>query len=199
MRIIGLTGGIGTGKSTVARFLAGLGAKVIDVDRVGHRALRPGSKVSKSLIASFGREILNQSGEVDRAKLGKLVFKNHEVRKRLNAIIHPEMQEMVRKTLDKYRQQGIRDVVLDVPLLLDAGWDKLVDEVWVTAAPEEVVLRRTRKRSGLSATEIKSRIRTQMPQKEKIRRADAVIDTDSPPEELKARVTELWKQRHRSS
>ncbi|MFC1963855.1 dephospho-CoA kinase [Chloroflexota bacterium] len=198
MKIIGVTGGIGTGKSTLARFLASLGARVIDVDKIGHRVLRSDRGVKEQLVATFGRQILHQ-GEIDRSRLAKVVFADPEARKHLNAIIHPAMSEIAKNRVEKYQRDGAAVVVLDAPLLLEAGWDKFVDEVWVTVAPPETVLRRAGKRSGLSTGEIKARIRSQLPAEEQVKRATVVIDTDCTLRELRERVVSLWQQRHGSS
>ena len=194
MKIVGLTGGIGSGKSTVAQFLTELGAAVIDADKVGHEAIQPGTPVFQKIVAAFGQQIIGASGEIDRARLGEIVFKNPQARERLNEIIHPAMYDMVMARLDDYRQQGVKVVVLDAPLLLDAGWASLVDEVWVTIATENTILERLSERSDLSAEEIKARIRSQLPSEERIKHADVAIDTDCTLDELKAKVKELWQK-----
>ncbi|MFH1651980.1 MAG: dephospho-CoA kinase [Chloroflexota bacterium] len=195
MRIIGLTGGIGTGKSTVARFLEEMGARVIDADRVGHEALKSGGEVFRQVVAAFGEGILGEDGEIDRARLGKIVFARAADRRKLNAIIHPAMQEMVAAQLKTLRNQGVEAVVLDAPLLLDEGWQSLVDEVWVTTAPENTVIARTQARTRLPPEEIRARIRSQMPAAEKVKRADAVIENSGTVEELRKRVREVWEGR----
>ena len=194
MKIIGLTGGIGSGKSTVAQFLAELGAAVIDVDKVGHEALQPGTPVFQKIVAAFGQQISGANGEIDRARLGKMVFSNPQARKRLNGIIHPAMYDMVISRLDDYQKQGVKVVVLDAPLLLDAGWAPLVDEVWVTIATENTILERLKERSSLSIEEIRARIRSQLPSEERIKHADVAIDTACTRGELKAKVKELWQK-----
>ena len=193
MKIIGLTGGIGSGKSTVAQFLAELGAVVTDVDRVGHEVLKRDSEVRQQIVNAFGKQVVGSDGEIDREKLGEIVFGNPEVRAKLNQIIHPPMYDMVKAQLEEYRRQGVGVVVLDAPLLIEAGWTSLVDEVWVTTAPEATVLKRLRERMGLSEQESMARINSQSPSEERVKRADIVIDTDCELDELKAKVTELWQ------
>jgi len=193
LRIIGLTGGIGTGKSTVARFLAGLGARVIDVDRVGHRVLARNHRVRQRLVETFGEDILH-GNMIDRSRLGRLVFADKRARKRLNGIIHPVMFEAVKRRVEKYRREGAEVVVLDAPLLLEAGWDRFVDEVWVTVASPETVNQRAKKRSGLSGAEVRARVRAQIPREEQAERGHVVIDTDCPLEELKEKVESLWRR-----
>ena len=192
MKVIGLTGGIGSGKSTVSQFLAELGAIIVDADKVGHEALKPGSEVWQQVVNEFGESIVVSSGAIDRAKLGELVFGNSEARARLNRIMHPPMYNTVKARLEEYRRKGVKVVVLEAPLLVEAGWTSLVNEVWVTVAPEATVLRRLRERSGLSEQESRARIHSQLPTEERMRRADVVIDTDCSLDELKARVNELW-------
>jgi len=192
MKVIGLTGGIGSGKSTVSQFLAELGAAILDADKVGHEAFEPDSEVWREVVATFGRQILTPGGDIDRTKLGNIVFGNHEARERLNLIMHPRMYDMVKARIEEYQRQGVDVVVLEAPLLLEAGWTLLVDEVWVTTASEATVLGRLGERSGLSKEESMVRIRSQLPSGEQVRRADVVIYTDCSLSELKARVEELW-------
>jgi len=192
MKVIGLTGGIGSGKSTVSQFLAELGAVILDADRVGHEALKPDTEVWRKVVAAFGRQILTPGGDIDRAKLGEIVFGNPESLSRLNQIMHPPMYDMVKAQLEGYRRQGVDVVVLEAPLLIEAGWTSLVDEVWVTVASEATVLRRLKERIGLSESESLARIRSQLSSAERVKHADVVIDTDCSLDELKARVGELW-------
>jgi dephospho-CoA kinase len=191
MKVIGLTGGIGSGKSTVSGFLAELGAVIIDVDRVGHEALKT-DEARKRLAVEFGKGILTASGEIDRTKLGKLVFNHRESLERLNQILHPIIFNMVDARLEEYRRQGADEVVLEAPLMLEVGRSSQVQEVWVTVAPEATVLRRIRERTGLSEPEALARIRAQLPSEERIKHADVVIDTDCSLDELKNRVLALW-------
>ena len=192
MKVIGLTGGIGSGKSTVSQFLAELGAIIVDADKVGHEALKPGSEVWQQVVNEFGESIVVSSGAIDRAKLGELVFGNSEARERLNRIMHPSMYNMVKAQLEEYRRKGVKVVVLEAPLLLESGWTSLVNEVWVTVAPEATVLKRLRERSGLSEQEARARIHSQLPTEERMRHADVIIDTDGSLDELKEKVLGLW-------
>jgi dephospho-CoA kinase len=194
MKIIGLTGGIGSGKSTVSEFLSELGAVIINVDKLGHEAFKLGTEGWREVIMAFGTEILKPCGEVDRVKLGQLVFSNTESLERLNQIMHPRIKEMVKIRIEACRQRGEVVVVIEAPLLLEANWAELVNEIWVTVAPESVVLRRIEQRSRLSEDQASARIRSQMPSDEKLRYADVVIDTDCELDGLKARVSELWQR-----
>ncbi len=194
MKVIGLTGGIGSGKSTVSGFLAELGAVILDADRVGHEALRTSDEVRRELLATFDWQIINPGGEIDRKKLGEIVFNDPESLSRLNQIMHPRIYDMVKAQLEEYRGQGVAVVVLEAPLLIEADWTSLVDEVWVTVAAESTVLRRLTEQCGLSERECLARIRCQLPSEERVKHADVVIDTDCALDELKARVKELWQR-----
>ncbi len=193
MKVIGLTGGIGSGKSTVSEFLAELGAVIIDADKVGHEAFKPDTELWREVVAAFGRQILNSSGEIDRKKLGEIVFGNVESLAQLNQIMHPRMYALVKAQIEEYRQQGVEVVVVEAPLLIEAGWTSLVNEVWVTVAPESTVLRRVRERTGLSEPETLARIHSQLSSEERVKQADVVIDTDCDLDELRARIQKLWQ------
>ena len=194
MKVIGLTGGIGSGKSTVSQLLAELGAAILNADEIGHEAFKPDTEIWRQVVAAFGRQILVPDGNIDRKKLGEIVFSNPESLSRLNQIMHPQMYDMVKARLEEYRQQGTRVVVLEAPLLLEAGWTLLVDEVWVTTAPEATVLKRLEERSGMSQAESLTRIRSQLSSAERIRHADVVINTNCDLDELKSTVKELWQR-----
>jgi len=194
MKVIGLTGGIGSGKSTVSQFLAELGAVILNADEVGHEAFKPDTEIWRQVVAAFGRQTLTPNGNIDRKKLGNIVFGNPESLSRLNQIMHPRMYDMVKVQLEEYQRQGTRVVVLEAPLLLEAGWASLVDEVWVTTAPEATVLKRLEERTRLSQAESLIRIRSQLSSEERVRHADVVINTDCARDELKSRVKELWQR-----
>ena len=192
MKVIGLTGGIGSGKSTASQFLAELGAVILDADKVGHEALKPDTEVWREVVATFGKQIITPSGEIDRARLGEMVFGNPESLLWLNQLMHPRMYDMVKAQLEEYRRQGVEVVVLEAPLLIEAGWTSLVDELWVTVASESTVVRRTKERTGLPEGQILARIRSQLSSDERMKHADVIINNDGDLDELKARVGELW-------
>jgi len=193
MKVIGLTGGIASGKSTVAGFLAELGAVIIDADKVGHEAFKPDTELWREVVAAFGTDILKPNREIDRNKLGEVVFGNPGLLSRLNQIMHPRMYDMVKAQVEDYRRRGVDVVVLEAPLLLEAGWTSLVDEVWVTVASESTVLRRLQEKVRLSQQQCLARIRSQLASEERIKHADVVIDTDCSLDEVKAKVRELWQ------
>jgi dephospho-CoA kinase len=194
MLVIGLTGNLGTGKSEVAHTLAELGAVVINADELGHELLQPRTQTYLEIIDTFGKSILGRKKEIDRKKLGRKVFTNAEALSKLNRIMHPRIYNIVSQKIDEYSRSGVGVVVLEAALLIEAGWRPLLDQLWVTIAPEAVVAERLKRARGLSEEQFLARLRTQMPQKEKAKLADVVIDTDCSMEELKARVTGLWQK-----
>ena len=196
-KIIGLTGGIGSGKSTVSQYLAELGAVIIDADKVGHEAFKPDTEAWHKVVATFGREILTPGGEIDRKKLGGIVFSQPEALSKLNQIMHPKMRDMMKAQIEGYQQQGVDVVVLEAAVLIEGNWTPLVDEVWVTVASEAAVLERLKKQRGLAEKQTLARIRSQLSDEERLKHADVVINNDGDLDEVKAKVKELWERLHR--
>jgi dephospho-CoA kinase len=192
MKVIGLTGGIGSGKSTVSRYMAGLGAVVMDLDKAGHEVEKRGGGAYKKLVKEFGEEILAADKEIDRSRLGKIVFGSPEALKRLNRIVHPAIDRLVEKKLREYRRQGVKVVVLEAAAMLEDNKTWLTDEIWITVAPEAAVLERTKSRPGYTEAEVKRRIGSQMTNDERIKRADVVIYNDGTMEELEQKVKAEW-------
>jgi dephospho-CoA kinase len=192
MKIIGLTGGIGSGKSTVAGFLAGLGAAVIDLDKVGHEVIQPGSAIFRRLVREFGEDILSAAGDIDRARLGDIVFRDTQALAHLNRIVHPAIDKEIEKRIGEYRRRGVKVVVLEAAAILEAGRAAQADEIWVTAAPEATVLKRLSERSGYSEEDSRARLRSQLSTEERVKHADVIIDTDCSREELEGRVKKEW-------
>ena len=194
MIVIGLTGGFGSGKSTVSRILQGLGARVLDADKVGHQLYQPGTPVWKEVVAAFGPGIVQANGEIDRKKLGEVVFKDPEALKRLNAIMHPRMFEAMKETLEGWRREGVKVAVLEAAILFEANWTPLVDQVWVTRASEEKVAERLGRDKGLSPAQVRSRLASQMSVEEKAKRAQVVIDNSGPLDQVRKQVEGLWQR-----
>lgn len=194
MKVIGLTGGIGSGKSTVARILGEFGAWLIDADQVAHEACAPNTEGLREVVETFGEDVLNEKGELDRKKLGARVFDNPEALETLNKIVHPHAYKLVQSYLAEYRDRGIEFVVLEVILLFEAGWDHLADMIWVTAVSEENVIERLEKQRGLTREEILSRIHSQTSNEERIKHADVVLWNDGSYEQLRAAVLENWEK-----
>ena len=195
MHTIGLTGGIGSGKSVVADLLRQQGAAIIDADRLGHEAYTPNSEAWRQVVAAFGEGILTAEGEIDRRKLGAIVFADPAELERLNGIMHPLMAGMVEERKSQLSREGVAVAVVEAAVLFEAGWETLVDEVWTTIAPPDVVIERLRQRNGLSPEEASKRINSQMPAEERIRRSHVVIENASDLDALERRVKVLWQAR----
>ena len=195
MLVIGLTGSIGTGKSEAARQLEMLGASIISADQVGHEAYTPNTEAWEQVVAAFGDDILQGDKEIDRRKLGAIVFSDSSQLDKLNAIMHPRMARMVSDKIEVLRGQGVKVVVVEAALLFEAGWDTLVEEVWVTDSSEDTVVGRLKERNGLSEEEAQKRINSQMDRAERIERSDFVIDNSSDMAGLESAIKELWDRR----
>jgi len=193
MKVIGLTGGIGSGKSTVSQLLSELGASVLDADKVGHQCYQPGAEAWKDVVDAFGEEIIAPDESIDRKKLGAIVFGDPEALIRLNQIMHARMYDIMADQIEEYRLGGVEVVVLDAAVLFEGGWTPLVDEIWITVASEPTVVQRVRERTGLPEEQIRSRIRSQLSNEERKEKADLVISNDGGLDELRKKVEELWK------
>ncbi len=173
---IGLTGGVGCGKSTVSSYMAELGIPVIDGDRLSREAVTPGSEAMEAIRRVFGPEVFLPDGRLDRAKMAKLVFSDEDKRQALNAIIHPYVWKRTEEGLITAQNDGHRLAVLDMPLLLEIGWQLRSEAVWVVKAPVDMQIRRVCARDGATPEEAMARIRKQMPTENKLHYADVVID-----------------------
>ncbi len=194
MYVIGLTGGIGSGKSTVAKVLEEEGASVLSADLLGHEVYLPGKPAYGEIIETFGRDVVADDGTIDRKKLGPIVFSDPANLAKLNAITHPRMKEMMRERLADIAARGTKYAILEAALLFDAGWDDLTDEVWVTVAPARVAAERTSARSGIPVEQVLERIqKAQMESDERVRRSDIVIDTGGTMEQTVERARAAWE------
>lgn len=191
MRVIGLTGGIAAGKSTVSEALRESGAVVIDADKVGHEAYRPGTETHAALVEAFGEQIRADDGEIDRRKLGAIVFADPEQRRRLQDIVWPRMKEMMRGQLAELSAKGTELAVIEAAVLFEAGWQDLMDEIWVVQVPEEIAMQRLMTRNGFSAQDAQSRIRAQLTNEERARHADVIIDNSGTVEDVRKQVREF--------
>ena len=199
MFVIGLTGGIGTGKTQVSRVLRELGAKVINADLLGHEAYRPNTQGWKEIVDTFGEGILAPSGEVDRKALGAIVFGDAAALQRLNAIVHPRIYAMVQERIDGLAAKGHEVAVVEAALLVEAGWTDIADEVWVTTSCESAVVDRLRARDGLVESAVSVRVRSQMDQSDRVRYADALIENEGTLSQLRDSVKKLWETRIKAS
>ena len=195
MNIIGLTGGIACGKSTVSKILRSLGAKVIDADAAAHALSQPKQPLYDAYVARFGAEILTAQGTLDRAAIGRIIFKDPNVRAEIDALAHPLIQSDVEQQMQAVCPNAPA-VVLDVPLLFEAGWEVLTDEVWVVSLPEAAQLVRLMERDpAMTEEEARARIAAQMPLSEKRARADVVIDNSGTKEETLHMIERIWRER----
>ncbi|MBE5802098.1 MAG: dephospho-CoA kinase [Clostridiales bacterium] len=192
MKIIGLTGGIACGKTTVAEMLEELGATIIDADAISHELTAPGGEALPLIHEAFGRLVFFPDGTLNREVLSALVFSNEEERKTLNAITHPMILARLEERIATCRKMGSLIVVLDVPLLFEVGAERLADVTVCTTSPQEVQIERMRTRSGLNREQALKRIASQMPLSEKESRSDVVLDTNKPLQELQKEVQKLY-------
>jgi dephospho-CoA kinase len=193
MYVVGLTGGIGTGKSVVARLLEEQGATVLDADRLGHEVYLPDTPAYDDIVAEFGREVVAEDGTIDRKKLGPIVFSDPAKLGRLNAITHPRMKDMMRERLTEAERAGVKVAVLEAALLFDAGWDDLTDEVWVTVVDAQTAAMRAAERSGIPTEQVLERIqKAQMANDERVRRSDVIIETSGTIEDTRRRALAAW-------
>ncbi len=193
MFVIGLTGGIGTGKTEVAHVLRELGAVVIESDKVAHLSYEPGTTAHREISRQFGNTVLDSSGIVDRTRLDEIVFASLGRRSELESIVWPAVKKWITARLAEEEKRGTETVVIEVPKLYEAGWDGMVHTVWTVEAPEDVVVRRLEKRSGWSESDIKARSDAQMSRQERVAIADRVIENDTTIDELQDRVRKIWE------
>lgn len=194
MFLIGLTGGIASGKSTISAYLKSLGAALIDADQLARKVVEPGQTAWKNIVAYFGEDLLLEDRQIDRVRLGDRVFRNKTAKKKLEEFTHGQILEEVLQQIKEFQQQKIPVAVLDVPLLYEVGWESLVDEVWVVYASREVQLARLMRRSRLTREEAQLRLDGQWDLKEKARRADVVIQNGGDRESAKRQVLRYWKR-----
>ncbi len=200
MRTVGLTGGIGSGKSTVAKILAELGAFVVDADRVGHEVYLPGTPGWDQVVEAFGSGVVGEDGAIDRKALGAIVFADPEQLARLNGIVHPLIRDAVHdRVAEALLADSARPVVLEAALLIEAKWYELVDEVWVVEVDPQTVIDRVTASRPMDAASVQARIDAQLSSEERRRVADVVIANDGTPAELRAEIERLWRERVEST
>jgi len=192
---IGLAGGIGSGKSTVAKILAALAAPIIDADKVGHAIYEPGGPAYQDLINAFGEGILAHDRTIDRRKLGSIVFADAAALKRLNSIVHPKMFVRMGEIVAEMRRRGeTRPIVIEAAILVEANWQPLFDTIWLVTASREHVIERVGKDRELKRAQIEARINSQLSDEERRKHATAVISNDGTVEELRVAVKRLWDE-----
>ena len=194
MRIIGLTGGIASGKTSVATLLERLGAAVVDADLLSREVVRPGEEALEAIVAAFGAEVLNDDGTLNRPALGAIVFADPAARRTLEAITHPAIRARAERKLAELRAQGVQTVFYVAPLLIEAGNSDRVDEIWVVYLDRESQLARLMARDALGREAAEQRIASQMPMEEKKLLGSIVIDNRGTRQELEAQVLRLWRE-----
>jgi dephospho-CoA kinase len=195
--IIGLTGGIVSGKSTVARMFKDLGAKIVDADKLGHKVILPQGAAWKRIIKIFGKDILQKDQTINREKLGKIVFANQNLLKKLNKITHPEIIKLIKKEISLAKDNSKKEkktLIIDAALIYETKIDRLMDKIIVVYLDEEEQLKRLIKRNNLSGKEALQKIKSQIPLKEKIEIADYVIDNSNSLDKTKEQVETIWQE-----
>jgi dephospho-CoA kinase len=193
--VIGLTGGIGAGKSTVTQMLEELGAAVIDADKVGHQIYLPDLPAWREIVETFGSAVLHADRTIDRQALGKLVFADPGALRTLNRIVHPKMYERMAELIAELRERGgMTAIVVEAAVLIEANWMSLVDQVWVVVASEAVVVDRLAKQRSLSPDQVRTRIAAQLANDERLPHAQVVIHNDASLAEVRTAVQQAWDQ-----
>lgn len=192
MKLIGLTGGIGSGKSTIARRLKELGARVIDADVVSREVVEPGQPALAAIVATFGSHVLNADGTLNRARLGDIVFTDKEAREKLNNIVHPAVRE---RSLKLIAEAGNHEVVVyDVPLLVESENSYSFEHIIVASAPEQTRVERLMEHRGMTESEARARIESQASEESRLSLADTVIDTSGSLEDTYSQVARFWTE-----
>ncbi len=194
MRVIGLTGGIASGKSTAAKLLGELGAQVIDADVLGHEAYNPGTSAFQAVVQAFGEDIVAEDGSINRRALGGKVFGNDVALKRLTDIVWPEIRRLAELEIHKIRGENPTAViVLEAAVLFEAGWEDIADEIWVVVVEPEIAIERAMQRDGADRSAIEARINSQLSNEERTAKAHLIIDNSEDEEALVSRVKAAWK------
>ncbi|PHA00711.1 dephospho-CoA kinase [Bacillus pseudomycoides] len=192
--VIGLTGGIASGKSTVSQMFQGFHVPVIDADIIAREVVEPGKEAYNEIVTAFGKEVLGENGELDRPKLGSIVFHNEEKRLLLNGIVHPAVRKEMNAQKDMYIRENAQAVVLDIPLLFESKLTGLVDKILLVYVDSETQLTRLMERNNFKEEEAKARIASQMPLEDKITLADEVINNNGTIEETKVQLSRILKE-----
>lgn len=192
--VIGLTGGIASGKSTVSNMIKKLGITVVDADEISRDVVKIGKPAYNQIVDVFGVDILQQDHTLDREKLGALIFSDQKRREQLNKIVHPEVRKEMLRQVEKERKQGLRAVVLDIPLLFESKLTYMVDKTLLVYVDEQTQLERLMQRNGYTETEAKLRIQSQLPLKDKRKLADEIIDNNGSLENTQTQLEAVLKK-----
>ena len=194
MKIICLTGGIASGKSSAAKLLESLGAKIIDADKLGHRSYERGTLTYDKLVKAFGEKIIRSNGEIDRKILGKIVFKEKKSLRKLTDIVWPSIRFMAEKEIEALKKTD-KDttIVFEAAVLIEAGWETIGTETWVIEVNPEVAIKRVLLRDKISESEAHARIKSQLTNRERAAKADKIITNNHSTEEFFQKVTKCWR------
>lgn len=193
MLVIGLTGNIGSGKSSVARLLSNMGAQVIDTDQIARDVVAPGTPGFKEITAQFGASVLNPDGTLNRSQMAQIVFNDPTALKHLNAIVHPKIKLEVIKAIDNYRKNNPAPLlVIEAPLLIETGMHQLVSEVWLVTIDSKTQLNRIINRDQVTKEQVQQRLAAQMPQEDKLPYANKIITNNGTPDETLQQVQQIW-------
>lgn len=191
--IIGLTGGIACGKSTVARMLVERGAHLVDADVIAREVVLPGSPVLDEVVRQFGQPILNVDGSLNRKKLGAMIFHDDQAKRKLEAILHPPIRKILRERMEHLEQEHPKDlVVVDIPLLYESGLDSMFEEIMVVYIPRQLQLERLMQRDHIDQVAAEARLRSQWPIEEKLARGDVIIDNSGSLHETRQQIDQFW-------
>jgi len=196
--IVGLTGGIVSGKNTVAKMFKDLGAKIVDADELGHKVILPHKPSWEKIVKLFGKDLLKEDLKIDRKKLGRIVFNNQKLLKKLNEITHPEIIKLIRKEISLVKNKTLKNrkekiLIINAALIYEAKIDNLMDKIIVVYINEEKQIERLMERNNLSAQESLKRIKSQTPLKEKVKMADYVIDNSNSLDKTREQVEKIWE------
>lgn len=194
MHVIGLTGGIASGKSTVTAFFRNHDVPVIDADLLGHRTYEPGTDTFAAVISTFGKDLVAADGTIDRRVLGGKVFGKPEELKRLTDIVWPGIRRLASEELAEFETAGNSLAVLEAAVLFEAGWEDLCDEIWVVVVEPDLAVERLASRNGLDPEAARARINSQLSNAERLSRADIVIENNSTLDALNGRIEEAWSE-----
>lgn len=195
MITIGLTGGIGSGKSAASAILAGLGAAIIDADKVGHEVYRPATPCWQEIVSAFGREVVAPDGTIDRKRLGARVFSDPAALKRLNELVQPRIAAAIDDGIRARRAEGLTaPIVVEAAVLIEAGWQWLVDEIWVVVTTREHAIERVIASRGVSRADVEGRLASQLSDTERARQARRVFSNDGTLAELRSQIERVWRE-----
>ncbi len=194
MYLIGLTGGIASGKSTVSRMLSSLGAFIVDVDKISREITEPGKPAWQDIVNTFGQDMVQADGQIDRKRLGQLVFSNKQARFKLEQITHPRIEAAANAAITAAAASGFSVIILDAPLLIEVGWQAKVDAVWVVYVDEQTQLARLMSRDKSTEAAARARINAQLALSEKLKYADVVINNNTTIESTQSAVLKAWNE-----